>query len=64
MIDSQLGNASEIIGLLQRSVNFTIRNPAVSLQFRIHKSSMIQPLLDTGLRYETSQGLFVLDSGR
>jgi Acetyltransferase (GNAT) domain len=61
VIDTQLGNASEIIGSLQKSVSFTIRNPAVSLQFRIHKPSMIQPLLDTGLRYETSQGLFVLD---
>jgi hypothetical protein len=61
VIDAHEGNVSEIIGLLRRSVNFSIRNPVVSLQFRIHRPSVIHSLLGSGLRYEASQGLFILN---
>jgi hypothetical protein len=61
VIDAHQGNIPEIIGLLRKSVNFSIRNPVVSLQFRIHRPSVAHSLLGSGLRYEASQGLFILN---
>jgi lipid II:glycine glycyltransferase (peptidoglycan interpeptide bridge formation enzyme) len=52
---------SDIIEPLRKSVSFSILNPVVSLQFRVHQKSMIEPLLAMGLRHDASQGLFVLD---
>jgi lipid II:glycine glycyltransferase (peptidoglycan interpeptide bridge formation enzyme) len=63
VIDTRLGSVSEIMGPLRKSVTFSILRPVVSLQFRVHEPSIIQPLLDDGVRHDASQGLFILHLG-
>ncbi|MDA4114490.1 MAG: GNAT family N-acetyltransferase [Thaumarchaeota archaeon] len=59
-MDGQPGDIPEIIGSMSKSVTPSIRNPVVSLQFRVHQQAMIQPLLGAGMRHDVRQGLSIL----
>jgi len=55
------GSAPKILSLLPKSVRFSISNPVVSMQIRVHQQPMIQALTNGGYRFEITDGLFVLD---
>jgi CelD/BcsL family acetyltransferase involved in cellulose biosynthesis len=61
IVESKLVDPSEAIKMLQKSVKFTMRNPVVSLQLRVHQQPLVQTLAGMGYHDDHSQGLFVLD---
>jgi hypothetical protein len=61
VVSGQLGEIPEVIKSLQNSVKFSITNPVVSLQLRVHQQPMVQILTSMRFRYNASQGLFILN---
>jgi hypothetical protein len=61
LVGSQVANVQEILGLLRKSVKFSIHNPVVCMQLKVHQQPIIRSLIDLGFRHQITEGLFILD---
>jgi hypothetical protein len=61
VVSSKLSEIPEVIKSLQKSIKFSIINPIISLQLRIHEQQMAQILTSMRFRHDTGQGLSVLN---
>ena len=61
IVDGRLVDVSESIRALQRSIRFSLVNPIISLQLRVHEDAMVQTLAGMGYEDDQKQSLFILD---
>jgi hypothetical protein len=61
IISGAAPNAASILAALPKSVKFSLLNPIVAMQLRVHQERIISPLLALGIRHTFNRGLFVLN---
>lgn len=61
VVSGMAPSLGSILTALPKSVQFSLLNPIVAMQLRVHQEKIIAPLLALGIEYTFNRGLFVLN---